>query len=177
MEWPHGLQAAENTFGLREIRGINWLALKVDLELQDYGVGSPRLDRLNSVAVDSDGNRSLDAVYGNNQTSVVVDPREHSTNTIQTAPADSDLLAQTNKRMRRKGNSSPNNGLYCFDLFVGDGDTHAPHAHKAKHTVCLQNVDAGVSFSAKPDEHIVAEQGKMNLALSVAPLAHFSEQG
>ena len=62
-----------------------------------------KLDWLNAVPFDSDCKRPLDAVYGNDQTLVVIDGGEDSTNTVQASAPDSDLLANVEKRMLRKG--------------------------------------------------------------------------
>jgi hypothetical protein len=114
----------------------------------------------------------LDAVYGNDQTLVVIDRREDSANPVQAPTADPDLLADVKKRMRRKGNLFSDNRLQGFYLLVGNGTAHAPHTHKTKHAICLQNLDARILLAVEANKDVGTEQRKLNPTFPIAPLMY-----
>jgi hypothetical protein len=59
---------------------------------------------------------------------------------------------------------------------VGNGNAHAPDAHKTKYTVGLQDVYTSPFVTTNSNEYIGCEQRNLNLAFAVAPPMNFGKE-
>jgi hypothetical protein len=125
---------------------------------------------LNSITIDSNGNRPLNALYRNNEAPIIARRHEDSLHSVETSTADTYLLTDTQKWVICKRKFLSQDFLNGLDLFIGYRSARASHSDKGSHSIRPQNHSTLAEACAYSNKDVVGEQGKLNFLTSVAPL-------
>jgi len=128
------------------------------------------LDRVNSIAIDANGDRPLNALYRNDEAPIIAHRSEDSLHPVETSTADAHLLSDIQKRVICKRNFLRQYFLNGIDLFLGNRSSCASGSHKGSHAIRPQNHTTLAEVSSYSNKDVVGEQGKLNFLASVAPL-------
>src|SRR5882724_7071784 len=131
------------------------------------------VNRLDVVAGNCYGQRSLNQFDGNHQTLIALHGIENSFNAVQCASADADSLADVQKRMLPDRNLLSQNRLNGRNFALRYWRAGAAYADKAHHTVGTKHCDPGPGFWGDANEDIPRKKRGFDQALAIAPLPHF----
>lgn len=146
--------------------------------LQDSG-WSPsgcRLQWFDLIAGEPKRKRPLDELDGNYKVRVIIFRDENSFDAIQASSSNPDAAPDIDKGMQRERRTTGKQGLYRFDLAIGNRDTGATGADKLRYSARPQNRHPGVEFLPDPHKYVVRKYGCVNHASPVAPLVLLGKQ-
>jgi hypothetical protein len=146
--------------------------------LQDQRPGRrvSKLQWLDLISGEANRKRPLDDLNGNHQARVIVFRDENPLDSIQAPSPNPDAASDFNKWMRREREPIGKQGLYRFDLAIGNRGAGATGAHKLRHPVGPQNGHPGVECRGDSHEDVVREHRSVNQASPIAPLMLLGEQ-
>lgn len=121
----------------------------------------------------TDCQRPLDQIYGDDDAAIRVLGGENPFDAIEVAAADSDFLADVQKRIWFKRNFAGEQNLNVFDFHVRDRNPLALDSDETRNAVSPEHSHARPVLSGDPDKDVSGEERLVDHLTAVAPQTDF----
>jgi hypothetical protein len=121
----------------------------------------------------TDCQRPLNQIYGDDDAAIRVLGGENSFDAIEVSAADSDLLADVQKRIRFKGNFTGEQNLNVFDFHIRNRNPLSLDSDETRNPVGSEHSHARPVLGGDPNKDVSGKERLVDHLAAVAPKTDF----